>query len=314
MLNRRHIRVKVMQLLFALKNGASDDLKKDEKFLLQSIEGMYDLYLNMLSLLIEIHKKSKDQLQKNKQKLLATQEDKNPNEKFINNELLNNLSRSQALKEAFEKYKITTWQQHDEYVDLLFRDMLASDSYKEYMNTRVSSFKEDQDFVVALYKTVIAPNEKLYEFIEDFKLTWLDDFPEINTIILKLFRKIKPSSPDTVFVPRLYKDEDDKQYAKDLFAKTILNKVSFTEEISEKTKNWDSERIAKIDLVLLQMAICEFKKFPSIPVKVTINEYLEIAKEYSTPKSSVFINGILDKLVREYKAEGALNKVGRGLM
>ncbi len=314
MLNRRHIRVKVMQLLYALKNGASDDLKKDEKFLLQSIDGMYALYLNMLSLLIEIRKKAQEHLVKTQNKHLATQEDKSPNERFVKNELLYSISKNSVLKEAIEKSKITTWHQHDEYVDLLFRAMLSSDIYKDYMKSEVSSFKEDKDFIIELYKTIIAPSDKLYEFIEDNRLTWLDDYPEVNTILLKLLRKVKPNSPDTFFVPELYKDSEDRDYAKDLFTKTILNKVQFTEEISTKTKNWDSDRIANLDLVLLQMAICEFKKFPSIPVKVTINEYLEIAKEYSTPKSSVFINGILDKLVKEYKTDGSLNKVGRGLM
>lgn len=314
MLNRRHIRVKVMQLLYALKNGASDDLKKDEKFLLNSIDGMYVLYLNMLSLLLEIRNKAYDHQVKTQNKHLATQEDKNPNERFINNQLLSNLRKNSKLKEELENFKIKTWQLQDEYVELLFRDMLASDLYKEYMQNEVSSFKEDKDFIVELYKNIIAPNDKLYDFIEDSKLTWLDDYPEANTILLKILRKAKPNSPDTHFTPNLYKDIDDKDYAKDLFSKTILNKVQFTEEIATKTKNWDSERIAKLDLVLLQMAICEFKKFPSIPVKVTINEYLEIAKEYSTPKSSMFLNGILDKLVKEYQSEGSLNKVGRGLM
>jgi N utilization substance protein B len=314
MLNRRHIRVKVMQLLFSLKGRESDDLKADEKLLFYSIDNMYMLYLSMLSLFIEFRKKAINHNIKTKNKQLATSEDKNPNTKFINNELLVFLSKNKELKEVLEKHVITIWQDHDGYVDLLFRKMLTSDLYKDYMKTRVSSFKEDKDFIIAFYKTIIAPNDKLYDFLEDSKLTWLDDFPEINTIILKLFRKAKPNISNSHFIPNLYKDETDKEFVKDLFTKTILNKVKFTEEITAKTTNWDSDRIANIDLVLLQMAICEFQKFPSIPIKVTINEYLEIAKEYSTPKSSVFINGILDKIVKEYQATGTLNKIGRGLM
>jgi len=232
----------------------------------------------------------------------------------VNNEVLLLLRNNQVIKDAFEKHKISIWDSHDEYVDIIFRDMLNSDLYKNYMSTKVTSFKEDKEFIVELYKTIIATNDKLYDFIEDTNLTWLDDFPEVNTIILKLFRKVKIESPDTHFVPRLYKDNDDKEFAKNLFIKTLLNKITFTDDIATKTKNWDSDRIANIDLILLQMAICEFKKFPSIPTKVTMNEYLEIAKEYSTPKSSVFINGLLDKLVKEYQASGDLNKVGRGLM
>ena len=160
----------------------------------------------------------------------------------------------------------------------------------------------------------MAPNEKLYEYLEDKNLTWLDDLPTVNTTILKILRKAKVSSTDHHFTPKLYKDLDDKQYAIDLFRKTLLNRTAINKEIEGKTQNWDSDRITNVDYALLQMAICELKNFPSIPVKVTINEYLEIAKEYSTPKSSIFINGILDKLVKEYEVAGTLNKVGRGLM
>jgi N utilization substance protein B len=314
MLNRRHIRVKVMQLLFALRQGASSDLKKDENFLFHSINGMLSLYLSMLSLMIELRRKAKDNLIKTRNKQLATAEDKNPNEKFLNNALLRLLRENETLKDTLDAHKIDIWQSHDEYVDILFREMLNSDLYKNYMSTTESSFKEDVVFIVEFYKTIVAPNNKLYEFLEDSNLTWLDDFPEVNTIILKLFRKTKPSPKETYFVPLLYKDAEDKLFAKDLFTKTILNKITYTEDIATKTLNWDSERIASLDLVLLQMAICEFKKFPSIPTKVTMNEYLEIAKEYSTPKSSVFINGILDKLVKEYQSAGELNKIGRGLL
>src|SRR5690606_3450406 len=190
----------------------------------------------------------------------------------------------------------------------------SSDLYKTYLQTRTSDFREDKEFIVDVFKDIIAPNEKLYEYIEDKNLTWLDDLPTINTTILKLLRKAKPSNPDNHFIPKLYKDSEDKQFAIDLFRKTLLNRTSLNKEIELKTQNWDSDRIATVDFVLLQMAICELKNFPSIPVKVTINEYLEIAKEYSTPKSSVFINGILDKLVKEYEETGTLNKMGRGLV
>ena len=142
----------------------------------------------------------------------------------------------------------------------------------------------------------------------------MDDLPTVNTTILKLLRKAKPGSDDSYFIPKLYKDSEDKQFAIDLFRKTLLNKTAISKEIEQKTKNWDSDRIANVDYALLQMAISEVKNFPSIPVKVTINEYLEISKEYSTPKSSIFINGILDKLVKEYESSGELNKIGRGLM
>jgi len=313
MLNRRHIRVKVMQSLFSYKGGEGDDLTPSIKFLNHSINGMYDLFLLMLAILPEIHGKAEVYLNKSQLKHLATKAEKDPNKKFIENQILISLSENTALKEELKKRKLTNWTVDDEYIDILFKEILRSQNYQEYMNSRLSSFTEDLDFVVSIFKDVIAPNEKLYEYIEDKKLTWLDDLPLVNTTILKLLRKTKSDSPSSHFLPPLYKDEEDMTFATELFTNTVLNSGSFSEEIASRTKNWDSERIAALDSVLLKMAICEFQKFPSIPVKVTINEYLEIAKEYSTPKSSVFINGILDKLVGEYKVDGKLNKTGRGL-
>ncbi|MFI1772186.1 transcription antitermination factor NusB [Thalassobellus citreus] len=314
MLNRRHIRVKVMQTMYAFKGSESDDLSKDQKFLLFSIDNMYNLYLLLISLLLEVQKRAENDLQKKQQKHLATKEDKDPNRKFVNNQLLLLLKNNLELKDRFEAYKINNWELDSEYVDVIFKAIVSSDLYKEYMQTKVSDFKEDKAFLVDVFKDIMAPNEKLYEYLEDKNLTWLDDLPTVNTAILKILRKSKASSPDHHFTPKLYKDIEDKQYAIDLFRKTLLNRSAINKEIEGKTQNWESDRIANVDYVLLQMAICELKKFPSIPVKVTINEYLEIAKEYSTPKSSIFINGILDKLVKEYEEAGALNKVGRGLM
>ena len=314
MLNRRHIRIKVMQILYAFKGNESDDLKKDEKFLLQSIESMYDLYLLMISLLVEVQGKSEEYLIKSQQKHLATSEEKNPNHKFVNNEVLNLLKNNNLLQEEFIKRNINNWKLDNEYVDVIFRSLLDSELYKNYMSTKTSSFQEDKTFLNEVFKTIIAPNEKMYDYLEDKNITWLDDLPVVNTAIVKLLRKYKPNSAENHFVIKLFKDLDDKAFALELLKKTKLNLNAFSQEIVAKTTNWDKDRIANMDFVILQMAICEFQKFSSIPVKVTINEYIEIAKEYSTPKSSVFINGVLDKIVKEYSDKGTLNKVGRGLL
>ncbi|TYA72016.1 transcription antitermination factor NusB [Seonamhaeicola marinus] len=303
-----------MQTLYAYKGGESDDFSKDQKFLLFSINNMYNLYLLLISLLLEVKKRADVDLQKKQKKHLATKEDKDPNKKFVNNQLLKVLADNLRLKDHLDLYKINNWELDTEYIEIIFKDILNSDIYKEYMQTRVSDFKEDKAFVIDIYKEIIAPNDKLYDYIEDKNLTWLDDLPTVNTTILKLLRKVKQTTDETHFTPKLFKEEEDKQFAIDLFKKTLLNRSALNTEIDKKTKNWDAERIADIDYILLQMAINELQNFPSIPVKVTINEYLEIAKEYSTPKSSIFINGILDKLVKEYTANGTLNKIGRGLM
>lgn len=314
MLNRRHIRVKVMQTMYAFKGSESDDFSKDQKFLLFSIDNMYNLYLLLISLLIEVQKRAESNLEKKQKKHLATKEDKNPNRKFVNNQVLKLLKENIRLKDQLEANKINNWELDGEYIDLIFKDIISSDLYKDYMKTRVSDFKEDKDFIVDVFKDIIAPNDKLYDYMEDKNLTWLDDLPTVNTTILKLLRKVKETASEGYFTPKLYKDSEDKQFAIDLFKKTLLNSTAINKEIDLKTKNWDSDRIATVDFVLLQMAICELNNFSSIPVKVTINEYLEISKEYSTPKSSIFINGILDKLIKEYEASGTLNKIGRGLM
>ncbi|KAA1243170.1 transcription antitermination factor NusB [Aquimarina sp. RZ0] len=303
-----------MQSLYALEQTQSDNLDKEEKFLLYSIDQMYDLFLINLQLLVEIRKHAEDFLSKSKKKYLATSEDKNPNQKFINNEVLLLLEKNEQLRQAMDQKRMNCWDLDDEYVKILWREINKSELYADYMETKMSSFNEDKDFVIDIFKEIIAPNDKLYEYIEDKKLTWIDDLPLINTGILKMLRKMKSSHDEQMALPRLYKDADDKRFAKDIFKKTALNGADFAKEIEGKTPNWDKDRIAELDKAVIKMAICEFIKFPSIPVKVTINEYLEIAKEYSTPKSSIFINGILDKLSKEYQESGKLNKVGRGLM
>lgn len=300
--------------MYAFKGTESDDLTKDEKFLMHSLDSMYDLYLSTLALLTELLKKSKDHNEKLQKKLLGTDSDKNPNTKFQENQVLQFIGGNKMLQEQIAKRKLNFWDLDFEYVDILFKAILKSDLYTDYCNAEDTSFKKDKHFVIDVYTEIIAPNDKLYDYFEDKKLTWVDDLPVVNTAILKVLRKLKLTSPETFLLPDLYKDEDDKEFAKDLFKKTLLNSSKFSEEISAKTTNWDSERLASLDGVLLKMALCEFQKFSSIPHKVTINEYLEIAKEYSTPKSSLFINGILDKIVKEYQANNLHPKTGRGLM
>ncbi len=314
MLNRRHIRIKVMQTIYALNTNDQQALTEAEKFLSNSMHTMYDLHLLMLSLLCHIHQHSKVYLEKLQKKLLATEEERNPSKKFTNNQLLIQLSNNALIKKAIHNKKLNNWELDNEYVDVLFKELLKSDIYDGYMKTSDQNFHTDKEFIVDFYKMIIAPNDKLYDYLEDKNITWIDDLPVINTTLLKTIRKAKYNSTEVHFLPNLFRDEDDRKFGFDLLRTTISNLEVIDKEIANKTQNWDKDRITNIDLVLLQMAICEIREFSSIPVKVTINEYLEIAKEYSTPKSSVFINGILDKLVKEYTDKGTLNKSGRGLL
>ena len=314
MVNRRHIRVKVMQTIYAMHQNGSDDLAKEEKFLFYSIDAIQDLYLIMLSSLIEIGKQEAVFLHKSSLKHLATPQERNPNEKFVKNSIFQILAENNSLSIALETRKINNWTLNDDYIILLLNEIKQSKLYAKYMSNAINTFEEDRDFIVDLFTEVIVPNEKLYDYLEDNKLTWIDDIPVVNTQIVKQLKAIKNSDDTSFKVPKIFKDNEDKDFVKDLYRKTVLNEKELAKEYVDKTPNWDSERIAEIDTIILKMAICEFLKFPSIPVKVTLNEYLELAKEYSTPKSSLFINGILDNLVKELQAGNRIVKAGRGLM
>ncbi|TRW23360.1 transcription antitermination factor NusB [Flavobacterium zepuense] len=303
-----------MQSIYAMRQNDSDNLEKEEKFLFHSIENIRDLYLIMVSALVELRIVEADFIEKSQKKHLATAAERNPNKKFVNNQVLILLEESNPLSIAMADRKIDNWKRNDDYILILLEAVKASDIYAKYMESKTSSYDEDREFVADLFTEVIAPNEKLYEYLEDYKLTWVDDIPVVNTLLSKQLRQLTPEGRDAFYVPKLYKDLDDKDFVRDLFRKTMLNDQELAKEFIDKTPNWDTERIAEIDAIILKMAICEFLKFPSIPVKVTINEYLEIAKEYSTPKSSIFINGILDNLVKDYQNTNKLIKTGRGLM
>ncbi len=304
-----------MQCIYALTQSKDDSLEKQQKFLKYSIDSMYTLYLLMLSLLVELHKKSTQQLKLSSKKYLTTAADQYPNkEKFIQNKVLLQIVENQRLKEELSKRKLQDWYLNEEYVNIIYKDITEHSLYKEYMATPESSYGEDQKLIAQLFKEVIAPNEKIYDYFEDDKLTWIDDIPIVNTFLLKLLKKIGVNKDASYLLPALLKDQEDMDFAKKLLDKTLLKNAEWEKEIEGKTPNWDKDRIADIDGILLKMAICELLTFSSIPEKVTINEYLEIAKEYSTPKSSIFINGILDKLVKEYKGNGKLKKMGRGLL
>lgn len=314
MVNRRHIRIKVMQTIYAMHQNGSDSLEKEEKFLYYSIDAIQDLYLIMLSSLIEICKKEKEFLHLSSQKHLATPQERKPNQKFINNAIFQLLAENNSLSIALENRKINNWNLNDDFIILLLNDIKQSKLYAKYMSNAVNNFEEDKEFIANLFQDVIVPNEKLYDYLEDHKLTWIDDIPVVNTEIIRQLRSIKPVEGGNLKVPKIFKDSEDRDFVRDLFRKTVLNESELAKEYSDKTPNWDTERIAEIDTIILKMAICELLKFPSIPVKVTLNEYLELAKEYSTPKSSIFINGILDNLVKELQASNRIQKVGRGLM
>jgi N utilization substance protein B len=312
MINRRHIRVKVMQSVYAMLQSHNDDIIREEKFLKHSVLKMFDLYVLNIQLLVAVQKLAAKKMALSKNKILATASDLNPNIKFINNKVINTISESISLEGYVELNKLHNWEENDEYVKIIFEELLKSSLYETYLANEEDSFKLDKNFVVDFFKEIIAPNEKLAEYYEDNMISWVDDIPFVNTWVVKTLSKQKAAG---LFVlGSLYKDKDDEDFVSKLFRKTVLKQAEYERDISEKTPNWESDRIAEIDMILIKMAITEFINFPSIPTKVTINEYIEISKDYSTSKSSFFINGVLDKISREFIANKKIVKIGRGLI
>ena len=313
MLTRRHIRLKIMQIIYALRISDFEYTKETEKKLLESIDSTYELYLILISFLIEILKKAQEKHLISQKKLLSDQNNIYDNKKFIKNQFLNLLKSNHLFNEEINKRNLNLWHLDFKYVDLIYENLTKSELFSDYIDNDEISYENDRNFVAKFYKNIIVTNDKLYSYLEDRNINWMDDFPLINTIILKLINKSKGVNSKTYFLPKLYKDNQDKIFAKDLLKITLKNYNNYNNEISKKIKNWDPDRIARLDYVMLNMALCELVEFKTIPIKVTLNEYIEISKEYSTPKSNVFINGILDSIVKDFTKRGKIIKEGRGL-
>ena len=312
MINRRHIRVKVMQSVYAMLQSHNDDIIREEKFLKHSILKMFDLYVLNIQLLVEVQKFAAKKIALSKKKILATKEELKPNTKFLENKVINAIAESISVESYIEMNNLKNWEIDSEYVKIIFEELQNSNLYKKYLDTVENSFKVDKSFVIDFFKEIIAPNEKLAEYFEGEIISWSDDIPFVNTWVVKSLSKFKETA--IFVVGSLYKDKDDEDFVSSLFTKTVLKHKTYEDDISEKTPNWESERIADMDMILIKMAITEFLNFPSIPTRVTINEYIEISKDYSTEKSSYFINGVLDRISKEYISNKRIVKIGRGLI
>ncbi len=301
-----------MQSVYAMLQSHNDDIIREEKFLKHSILKMYDLYVLNLLLLVEVQKLASKKIALSKKKILATKEDLSPNTKFLDNKIINSIAESVSFESFLEVNKLNNWELDDEYVKIIFEELQKSNLYKKYLDTIENSFKVDKAFVIDFFKEIIAPNEKLAEYYEDKMISWVDDIPFVNTWVVKSLSKCKPNQ--AFILSSLYKDKDDEDFVSSLFKKTILKHKEYEKDIEEKTPNWETDRIADIDMILIKMALTEFLNFPSIPTRVTINEYIEVSKDYSTEKSSYFINGVLDKISKEFIKNKRIVKIGRGLL
>ena len=314
MLNRRHLRIKVLQALYAYFQADEDNYKRVETELINSIERIYDLYLYLLLSFEELKEISEQKIEEGKAKPRPTEADLNPNTKFVDNKIFYQLVYNRSLRAASEKNKVN-WMgvEHHEMFKKVLNQIKESEIYFAYMHSDVTSFEEDKEFACALFKQEIANSPLIYNFFEEKSIHWIDD---IDLACSMVMRTIKGMEEDTDFnIMPLYKDEvDEVSFVKTLLKKTIANDGENLVLIDDLTKNWELDRIAKMDIILMKMAITELQSFNNIPKKVTLNEYIEISKFYSTPKSSGFINGILDKAILQLEKDNKISKIGRGLM
>jgi len=312
MVNRRFLRVKVMQSLYSYMQSGNTDLAKAEKELFQSIDKVYDLYIYFISLLIDIHHSSHLLIEDNKNKRLPTQEDLNPNRKFVDHPILSGFSKNPQIQKEIANRKIS-WQNDFDLVKKIFNEIRFSEEYKTFMNSEKNNAEENRKFLEVVVRNFIADNDIMEFWLEEKNIHWVDDYYVAVNGLIKTIETADDSGE--IKLPSLYKDlEDDKQFMRSLLSKCIIHNNEYEEMISDKTKNWEIERIAFLDVLLMKMAITEILNISNVPVKVTLNEYIEIAKQYSTPKSKIFINGVLDKIVADLKAKDKIKKTGRGLL
>ena len=307
MINRVLIRLKIVQIVYAYYQNGGKNLDTAEKELFFSLSKAYDMYNYLLLLMVEITKQAERKQNAAKSKLLPTAEELYPNTKFVDNRFIAQLEVNKQLLEFSENQK-KTWDKETEFVKNLCEKIMDSDIYKEYMASETSSYEEDRELWRKIYKRIIFNNEDLDQVLEDQSLYWNDDKEIVDTFVLKTIKRFEEKNGANQELLPEFKDEEDQDFARRLFRRAILNADYYRHLISENTRNWDLDRVAFMDVIIMQIALAEILSFPNIPVSVSLNEYVEIAKLYSTPKSGGFINGTLDGIVNILKKENKLTK------
>ena len=318
MINRRHLRIKVLQALYAFFQEENSDFVKAEKQLLANVERIIDLYIYLMLSFNEVKLFAEARIEESRNKLRPTPEDLNPNRKFVDNRIFAIIDELPDLRRESEKRKIN-WNT-DVKREIFRKIFLAgreSESYTLFMNNGEDSFEDDKAFAVAFFKEAIANSSHLLTFFEEENINWIDDIDLMCAMVIKTIKTFK-ENPETEAPNALLsfytEDKEEIEFMKSLFRKSITDYDNNLILIDDLAKNWELDRIAKMDLILMSMAITEMMAFPTIPVNVSLNEYIEISKYYSTPKSNTFINGILDKAIAQLMQEGKINKEGRGLV
>lgn len=318
MISRNTIRIKVMQSLYTYFLGTEKDIKSCEKKLLTTFEDMYRLYIKLLALFAALTYIAEQVIETKKKLFFAKEEDLNPNRKFIDNQFIEKINKNESLQKAIQQYGVG-WENDVEmvYVRKIYNTLTNTTAYIRYMQDNEQSFDKDKEFILNLIGDFLLENEDIILYLGEIKLNWQVDYNDVIIMVYNTLKSFNNKQSDTVSLPPLFKITDneavseDKTFMSDLFYKTIKHNDYYEELITKKLQNWEVDRIATMDFILLKMAICEFCSFPNIPIRVTLNEYIEISKYYSTPKSRIFINGLLDKILDDLKAENKINKQGR---
>ena len=311
MFNRRFLRIKIMQALYAYFRDEKADATMAEKTLFTSIDKSYELFLYLLSFLNNLQFVARISIEEARVKKLPTEQDLNPNTKFVNNLFLTALNENKQINDAWKSYKVS-WQNDQDLVRKVYNEIKGTDFFKEYMQSKEQSFTEDKKFIQTILESFLYEHELFNFWFDEKNIYWNDDYYYGFYFLSNWMDIVSESKMPS---PKTFRDEtDDKKFISELFLKTILHSNEFEEMIIEHTKNWELERIASLDVLLMKMTLTEIVYLQNVPIKVSMNEYIEITKEYSTPQSGGFINGILDKIVIELKSQNKIQKAGRGLL
>ncbi len=312
MLSRRHLRTRVMQALYAWHHSQDKSASDATTEMVNGIERTYDLYLTQILLFPELaHQEEKYLTDAPERHITKATTVLHPlNENFVVKAIVSN-----DLLEKLRTDRGISWQNDVDVLEKLFFTVRKSDAYQTYNSREKTDESADTEFITDLYKNVILSSDVYLNSLEEKNIWWADALEFINSMVLKTLKQTHPSRSGTLnILPQMRELEEDKEFLSNLFNITIKNDPDYSAMIGERTKNWDVDRIAQLDIILLKMALCEILNFDNIPVKVSINEYLDLSKEFSTPKSKVFINGVLDSIVQDLKKSGTIQKTGRGLL
>ena len=307
MINRVLIRIRIVQVLYAFHQNQDGNMTKAESELKHSFQKSYDLYFYFLVLMLELTRLYERRIEQAKSKLLPTEKDINPNTKLIENLFIKQLENNKELQ-AYLKERPLSWYDNDSFLKALLNEILASDIYKDYADSTNSDYDSDKEFWRKVFKQIIVKNEDLDALLEDESLFWNDDVEIIESFVIKTIKRFEAENGSDQPLLPMFKDDEDQQFAFRLLRESIFNGKSYREMIAGYAQNWESERIAFMDQIIMQIALAEIINFPSIPVNVTLNEYIDIAKVYSTEKSASFINGILDSIVEKLREEKKILK------